>query len=149
MLVAPDGRAVAVRDATGLLRVSGSRAGTYAVEQLFDEERGPPPDGVELRRGVRCDDHACLLTVKGGALVSHVLDAAAFPEDCRRADVVVTPLAAPVDCSAELVIDRARLESHGAHAVRMAGAGDGDPPAFDLRTDRSAFPRPWQAGAER
>jgi competence protein ComEC len=149
MLVAPDGRTVAVRDATGVLRVSGSRAGAYTVEQLFDEEPGPPPEGTELRRGVRCDDVACLLTTKDGALVSHVLDAAAFPEDCRRAEIIVTPLAAPVDCGAKLVIDRARLDKFGAHAVRMARGGGGNPPTFDLRTDRSAFPRPWQGGGER
>ena len=40
-----------------------------------------------------------------GVAVAHVLDPAAFPEDCRRAEIVVTALAAPADCRARLVID--------------------------------------------
>ena len=110
ILVAPDGKAVAVRDASGMLRVSGSRAGSYVVEQFFDEEPGPAPDGAALREGVRCDAAGLPAGRRGAALtVAHVLDPAAFPEDCRRADIVVTPLAAPADCRAPLVIDAPRL----------------------------------------
>ena len=39
----------------GVLRVSGARAGSYIVEQFFDEEGGPPADATALREGVRCD----------------------------------------------------------------------------------------------
>jgi competence protein ComEC len=72
-----------------------------------------------------------------------VLDAGAFPEDCSRAELVVTALTAPRDCGA-LTIDAARLSAFGAHAVRI----DGEPGrySFDIETERTAFPRPWQAG---
>jgi competence protein ComEC len=145
ILVAPDGKAVAVRDAGGVLRVSGAAAGSYAVEQFFDEEPGPDPDAAALREGVRCDRLACELTGAGGLAVAHVLDPAAFPEDCRRADVIATPLVAPADCGARLVIDLKRLERLGAHAVRL-GAG-GSPSSLAVTTERAAVPRPWQASS--
>jgi competence protein ComEC len=147
VLVAPDGRAVAVRDAGGVLRVSGSRSGSYAIDQLFDKEATEPLAGAELRKGVRCDPAACLLSAARGVSVAHVLDPVAFAEDCRRADIVVTPLTAPVDCRAPLVIDGDQLGRFGAHAVRTdieAGA-----PVFTLRRARSIAPRPWQAGGGR
>jgi competence protein ComEC len=143
VLVAPDGRTVALRDADGVLRVSGSRADSYTIEQFFDEEPGAAPAAEELRRGVRCDALACLLTGGKDIEVSHVLDAGAFPEDCGRVEIVITALAAPRDCGA-LAIDAARLAAFGAHAVRI----DGEPGrvSFEIRTERSVFPRPWQAG---
>lgn len=145
VLVAPEGNAIAVRDARGVLRVARARAGSYVVEQFFDEEGGAPADAATLREGVRCDGMACLLESRGELLVSHVLDPAAFAEDCRRAIVVATPLIAPADCQAQLVIDARALALHGAHAVRF-DASEGSL-AFRVTTDRSATPRPWQARA--
>ena len=142
ILVAPDGTAVAVRDDGGILRVSGARAGSYIVEQFFDEEGGPPADGAALREGMRCDASACLLLDADGDIVSHVLDPSAFAEDCEPAAVVATRLTAPTDCAAPLVIDAARLSRFGAHAIRV-GSEDGKP-IFRVTTDRSATPRPWQ-----
>jgi competence protein ComEC len=147
ILVAPDGAAVAVRDQAGLLRVSGARAGSYTVEQFFDEEGGPPVDGAELREGVRCDSSACLLTVATGAIVSHVLDPVAFAEDCARATVVVSALTAPQDCRASLVIDAPKLSRYGAHGVRVVGSVD--EPRFQVTTELSESPRPWQGRSGR
>jgi competence protein ComEC len=147
ILVAPGGTAVAVRDQTGLLRVSGARAGSYVVEQFFDEEGGPPKDGAVLREGVRCDSSACLLIGADSHLVSHVLDPAAFAEDCAHAIVVVSALTAPEDCRASLVIDAPRLSRHGAHAVRVVGSAD--KPSFQVTTTLSESPRPWQGRSER
>jgi competence protein ComEC len=142
ILVAPDGSAVAVRDAAGTLRISGARAGSYVVEQFFDEERDQLSSGAELRMDVRCDETACLLVDAGGHLISHVTDPAAFPEDCVRAAVIATALTAPEDCGARLVIDRPRLATFGAHAVRIGGASD--VPEFEVTTELTGYPRPWQ-----
>jgi competence protein ComEC len=142
IMVAPEGNAVAVRDPSGVLRVSGSRAGSYTVDQFFDKEASAAPTGDELREGVRCDPAACTLGAANEMLVSHVLDPVAFAEDCRRAEVIVTPLTAPADCRARLVIDGKRLERFGPHAVRIGGGK----PAFSVTTERSIAPRPWQKG---
>jgi competence protein ComEC len=143
VLVSADARVVAVRDASGLLRVSGGRAGSYTIEQLFDEEGGPPPASDDLRKGVECDALGCILP-GAGAVVAHVLDAGAFPEDCSRAEIVVSPLTAPRSCRAALVVDAPRLARSGAHAVRYGGGGPRG--GVSVTAERSAFPRPWQAG---
>lgn len=143
ILVSPDGKVVAVRDGEGVLRVSGARAGSYTVEQFFDEEGNPPSDAATLRKGVRCDDTACLLTDPNGGLVSHVLDPAAFAEDCGRVLVIATALTAPTDCRALLVIDRTKLARFGAHAARISSTAG--TPAFRVATELSGAPRPWQA----
>jgi competence protein ComEC len=143
VMIASDGRATAVRDVEGALRVSGSRVGSYAIEQFFDKEPTPAPSRDDLRKGLRCDPAACLLGAAGGVRVAHIIDPVAFPEDCRRAHVIVTPLTAPADCRAPLVIDAERLERFGSHVVHAA-VGDGEP-AFRVTTERSASPRPWQA----
>lgn len=142
MLVAPDGKAVAVRDAEGVLRVSGARAGSYTVEQFFDEEGDEPTSATALRAGVRCDAAACLLADREGRLVSHVLDPAAFSEDCWRVPMIVTSLTAPADCPAPLIIDAPRLVRLGAHAVRVTSGTAG--PDFRVTTELSVNPRPWQ-----
>ena len=79
-----------MRDASGALRVSGSRAGSYTIDQLFEEERGAPPNAAALRENVRCDPQACLLNAASGFAVAHVLDPAAMAEECRRSTIVVT-----------------------------------------------------------
>lgn len=145
IFVAPSGTAVAVRDAEGVLRVSGARAGSYVAGQFFDEEGGEPTDAAALRLGVSCDASACLLRDRIGNMVSHVRDASAFAEDCARTAVIATRLVAPPDCQVPLVIDAAQLSRFGAHAVWIAE--EAGKPSFRIATDRSATPRPWQAGA--
>jgi competence protein ComEC len=140
ILVAPEGAAVAVRDAVGTLRVSGARTGSYVVEQFFDKEDAPPADAATLRDGIRCDALACILGASGGMEVSHVLDPAAFVEDCARADVIVSALDAPDDCRARLVIDATQLSRFGAHAIWIDSSG-----GFRVTTARSRTPRPWEA----
>ncbi|MGQ7791901.1 ComEC/Rec2 family competence protein [Faunimonas sp. B44] len=140
VVLSPDGRVAAVRDETGVLRVSGGRAGSFTVEQLFESEPGMP-SRAELRAGMACDEAACLLRGAGGRLVSHVRDAVAFAEDCRRAAVVLTPLPAPPGCAAAIVIDRDRLARFGAHAIAFPGGPDGAPVVATAHGDMK---RPWQ-----
>jgi competence protein ComEC len=144
VMIAGSGRAIAVRDADGVLRVSGSRSGSYTIEQFFDKESIDPLKGDALRIGVACDSLGCLIGGAEGIRVAHVRDPVAFAEDCRRADIVVTPLTAPIDCAAPLVIDAKRLAGFGSHAVRVKSGSDG--PRFSVTAERSSAPRPWQAG---
>lgn len=143
IMVAPDGKTVAVRDHGGVLRVSGSRSGSYAIDQFFDKEAMDPPVGDALRKGMRCDPFACLLDAVGGMRVAHVLDPVAFAEDCARADIVVTPLVAPTSCAA-LVVDARDLSRYGAHAIWIAE--DDGAPTLSLARSRGDAPRPWQKG---
>lgn len=142
ILVAPDGKSIAVRDVTGVLRVSGARTGSYRVDQFFDDEGNQPTSRAELRNGVICDRAACLLTDRAGNVVSHVFEAAAFGEDCGHASIIVSSLTAPADCHAPLIIDAPRLGNLGAHAVRISGSYPA--PIFDVETALTTNPRPWE-----
>jgi competence protein ComEC len=144
ILIAPNGMAIAVRDANGILRVSGGRAGSYVIDQFFDEEGGPPAP-ESLREGVSCDEAACILHGAKGLSISHVRSASAFAEDCRRADMIVTTLTAPSDCRAGIVIDADDLARRGAHAIRARVAGSER--TYSVSTGQPDVSRPWQAGA--
>jgi competence protein ComEC len=143
IIVSADGAAVAVRSADGALRVSGSRAGSFLLDQWMEAEAGRAPPAEALRDGLVCDDWACHLVGPTGGLVAHIRHPAAFAEDCRRALVVVTPLVASAACPAPLVIDAARLSRFGSHAVTLPRGAVPDPAATSIATAWPARPRPW------
>jgi competence protein ComEC len=150
IVMTAEGRAVGVRDAGGTLRIAGSRAGSFIIGQWLEAEGPRAPEPSAIRDGVACGRLGCILKSKGGLVVAHIRDPAAFIEDCRRADIVLTPLRAPDDCAAALVIDGRATARRGAHAVYFAQTGDLDAPGKTLaETVRivTAWPeirRPWQ-----
>jgi competence protein ComEC len=77
-----------------------------------------------LRTGAACDGLGCMSRACAtGATVALVTDAGAFEEDCRRAAVVATKLAAPAWCRPALLIDKTVLAAQGATAVWVTGQG--------------------------
>jgi len=141
---APGGDAVAVRTASGRLAVMGRRPSLFAVEQWLSADgdgrparqalipRSGSPDGT-----MRCDRLGCV-ALTPDATVSVVLDPRAFPEDCARADIIVSPLFAPARCGARLVLDRAKLAKTGAVALRFRGE------RIEVTRERSRNEdRPW------
>ncbi|RAI31925.1 hypothetical protein CH341_32435, partial [Rhodoplanes roseus] len=72
-----------------------------------------------------------------GAAVALVRTAAAFPDDCARAALIVTLRPPPPGCRAQ-VIDRAMLERTGALALRRTADG------FSTTSARvPGYDRPW------
>lgn len=79
-------------------------------------------------------------------LVSLVRDSAAFEEDCRKVDIIVSALNAPPGCRARVVIDGTRLAREGAVALTF---GAPDIPVASRSTPAqapSAAPSPSSAG---
>lgn len=79
-------------------------------------------------------------------LVSLVRDSAAFEEDCRKVDIIVSALNAPPGCRARVVIDGTRLAREGAVALTF---GAPDTPVASRSTPAqapSAAPSPSSAG---
>jgi competence protein ComEC len=147
ILISNTGTMVAVRDASGALRVSAKRPNRFVLEQWFRREGLTVPEREEFARDVRCDRDACLVALPGGGVLAHIRTAAAFAEECRRASIIVTKLDAPQNCGSDLVIDKGKLAQSGAHIVnvrpRQSGAG---PPVHDYRVRTAYQPvrRPWQ-----
>jgi competence protein ComEC len=86
-------------------------------------------------------------------LIAHVTDAAAFEEDCQRADLVITPLVAPARCRLTTTVIDARVLAHtGAltltwpDPIAAARATPGAPSAAAAPIATFAHPsppRPW------
>jgi competence protein ComEC len=139
LFVDREGAGAAIRSPGGQL-VTVGRASAFVVEQWLRADGDlRSADDPSLHEGARCDRLGCVVSLPDGRAVAFVQDARAFPEDCRRAMVIVSPLPAPAGCGAALVLDRARLRASGATAVRIAASGEPN-----VRTVRIVGePRPW------
>jgi competence protein ComEC len=143
ILIAADGRAVAIRGADGRLSVATTGRDTFAVrEWLAADGDGRAVDEASLRAGIRCDPIGCIGRLGDGRLVALSLTMEALAEDCRRAAVVASPREAPPGCAA-LVIDRTAWRRTGAVALYLDGqslaAVPTRPPGYD---------RPWSPAYE-
>ena len=87
----------------------------------------------------RCDGLGCTLTLPDGRRVALVTDKRAFPEDCARADILISRQSASPGCAAAFVLDRAFLAAHGAAALRLTREG-----AHIVTTRRPGEAVPWR-----
>lgn len=142
LVVAADGRSVAVRQPDGRLSLVGASPGAFALDQWLRADGDPRAADDASLRTARCDPAACVTRMADGRAVSVITRASAFAEDCTRAAVVVTPLVAPAWCRPALLVDRVSLARTGAVAFTPSGAG------LAMRSARSpAARRPWHPPA--
>jgi competence protein ComEC len=141
--VAPSGDAVAYRAADGKLAIIGRGRNVFAAEQwLRADADGRQPAEALAKSG--CDKLGCVGILASGQTVSLIFDRAAFAEDCTRADIVVTPLFAPLGCAAGIVIDRDTLKKTGALTLTFAKDG------VQMRSARAPDEdRPWSPAPKR
>lgn len=150
ILVAPTGESVAVRGDGGALGVLG-RANAFTTVQWLRADGDAREVGSKVAPTMapsngHCDKLGCVAPVLGGQTLSVVADPAAFEEDCRRADIVVTPLYVPASCAAEVIIDRGSLEQTGAVALWRHNGAWAMRPTRSPGEDRpwSPAPHPWR-----
>jgi len=138
VLVSADGTAFAVRGADGRLGMIKSGSDSFALrEWLAADADARTVKDDSLANGVRCDASGCIGRLRDGVLVAFVKAIDAFPEDCRRAALVVSARDAPADCRA-VVIDRSVWRRSGAMSLRRVGQG------FEITSSRPAgYERPW------
>lgn len=169
LLVAEDGRLLAVREADGRLALSSKRRARFVAEQWLRRSAvemahawpapavsagdpgaafvGAGTGGVAARR-LRCDGYGCLYRHPRG-LVALPVDPMALAEDCRAARLLVTLLSVPRACregreAPALIVDRWSLWREGGHAIRLAESG------IEVATTRAARgERPWVRRAAR
>ncbi len=145
VLVAGDGRSIAVRGSDGRLSVHRSPGGdAFAVRTwLAADGDDRAPDDASLRGGMRCDDNGCIGRAPSGQAVALALRPEAFEEDCRIAAVVIVAREAPPWCQA-LVVDRTQLRAQGAAAIRFREGG----PELEFARPQGLL-RPWTRQPER
>jgi len=138
VLVSANADAVAVRGPSGRLSILRSSSETLtARDWLSADGDARQPNDPALRSGFDCDDAACIARLANGAIVSVARTAHGLVEDCRHADLVVTPREAPPNCRAD-VMDRRVLREGGAAAVERTVQGWRIERAIPPGTDR-----PW------
>lgn len=141
LAVAPTGAAAAYRGADGRLKVIGRGRNAFAAEQwLRADADGRAPDEALTRSG--CDKLGCTGILADGKTIALVLHRAAFAEDCTRADIIVTPLFAPIGCAAPIVIDREKLKETGALTLSFGKTGTMMQSARAADEDRPWSPAP-------
>lgn len=151
VLVGRHGSPVAVRGDDGRLHLLMEKTDRFdaAIWLAADADARALGDRT-LAEGWRCDSFGCAFTrgpgADGGAgvVVAVVRDPRGFVEDCRRADVVVSRLAAPPGCAATAtVIDRPRQAETGAVALTIGAAvATVGPPVADPASRRDTLVDP-------
>lgn len=136
VLVGRHGSPVAVRGDDGRLHVLAGRDERFdvAIWLAADADQRSPGD-PRLAEGWRCDGLGCVFRRAGGdgraaLTIAVVREPRGFVEDCGRADVVISRLAAPPGCG-DLgeVVDRPRQATTGALALTASGTLEVPAPA--------------------
>jgi competence protein ComEC len=122
ILVERDGRALALRTEEGRLALPPATRASYSIDNWLLAD-GDERDAVAASAGspFRCDLLGCIGKFKGKtvALIKHP---AALEDDCRMADIVITPFSVGRACEeARVVVDRRALQLEGAHALYFDG----------------------------
>jgi competence protein ComEC len=154
ILIERDGSGIVVRGKDDLLIVAGKPSRFVLQQWLTADGDGRNPDDVALRQGAACDAQGCVVATKDGRSIAYARDRLAIIEDCRRADLVVTPIPWTAPCAAKL-IDRTALSRDGATALVRRGGdwrshvseqGNGDRPwSRKVEAPPSAPTRPASA----
>jgi len=148
MLIAGDGQLIAVRDERGRLLLSQPRGNRFSSDVWLQRDGQTdrplwPDDGDMSNPRLACDPLGCIYR-HGAHVVALVRDRAAFAEDCRRATLILTPIAAPERClTPAQLIDRAALLRNGSYALWF----DADRLRTETVRDRRGE-RPWVLKSE-
>jgi competence protein ComEC len=123
LLIAGDGRNVAVRGKDGRLHLMRSAKDSFMLKEWLaaDADSRPVTDPT-LAEGVSCDGAGCVTQLRDGRFVALTLQPHGLADDCAVAAVIVTARQAPADCAA-LVIDQQNLLRRGATALRRTSGG--------------------------
>jgi competence protein ComEC len=121
LLIAGDMRLVAVCAPDGSYLPSVTR-GQAAVADTWTRraaaQLGPiwPANGSTADGALHCDSQGCFYR-RRGETVALIRDGAALADDCRSADLIVSPVAAHRVCRGAHVIDRIDTYENGGYAV--------------------------------
>ncbi|HWJ87320.1 MAG TPA: ComEC/Rec2 family competence protein [Pelagibacterium sp.] len=139
ILIADQSQALAVRHGGELALIAG-RLNTFATNVWSERYI---TDIGKSHENNHCDSMGCVIDSDKGFTLALVKTRAAFDEDCRVADIVVTRLVAPSACRevARMVVDASDLERLGAHMIGW------NEKALTVRTAIDPPDRPWRIGS--
>ena len=124
VLIARDGRMLAVRDANSLLQAMPFRGKGFEIGRWLeaDGDARAARDAIN-KDAFRCDGIGCR-TYRSKLDMTVSWHPAALRDDCRRSRILVLRFVADRKCTGpELIIDRRDLERYGSHAVYLGATG--------------------------
>ncbi|MFG1464651.1 ComEC/Rec2 family competence protein [Xanthobacter sp. DSM 24535] len=122
ILIAPDGRTVAVRIADGTLSILGASANKMVAEQwLSRESDARSPQSPGLADAFLCDRMGCTARTSGG-IVAVSRRPEGLEADCLNAVLVVSPNPAPIKCPAQVVTPTDMARTGTLALFHVAGA---------------------------
>ena len=139
MLISGTGRQVALIGPEGVQQLVRPRAERFATG-IWKAAYG---DAMVEEGAFRCDSYGCTASL-GDRIVMIVEQGDRLWEDCRIADIIILPFAAPDVCtqmaSAErpILIDATKLQRYGAHGLKRAADGN-----ITITLARPLLNRPW------
>ena len=145
ILIARDGKNLALRDAAGKLRVLDPRKDAYSVRKWLEADgdaRTPREAANPENSPFSCDALACIAQIGSGKLMSYIRSPAALEEDCQRAEILISPMAVSrIRCKRPAhVIDIHYLKQNGATSLTVDGH------KIRIRTvARDEGKRPWSS----
>jgi competence protein ComEC len=153
VIVAQNGRLVAVRSGSGSLEAMPAKRGKFEIERWLEYD-GDGRSAAEAQGGdaFHCDSVGCVAHVKG-ATVAVAKASAAGGDDCANADILVLDMPKPKDCARpRTIIDVFDVWRNGNAAIYVERPSPDLPPRFRVETV-AAFrgERPWSQlpGAEK
>lgn len=142
LVIDPAARMALVRGEDGRYRVLsvGTPARFTLTQWLPALGDNRQPSDPSLKDGVRCDKSGCITRAKDGRNVALVMKLDALREDCRHADIVITPLAGIAACDSIKLLARGHFDRYGATKITTRNAGE-----WMLETTLDpATSRPWR-----
>jgi competence protein ComEC len=117
LLIARDLRSAAIRGQDGKLIVMGQRPDAYTASQWLTRD-GDRRELAAARSAAHCDTLGCVALGMQGRLVAIAGAVSALPEDCTRAQVLISNLPLHGKCRGpELLVDRSDTARNGALAI--------------------------------
>lgn len=145
LVIDPSGKIALVRGQDGRYHVlSVGTANRFTLSQwlpALGDNRST--DAPSLRENVRCDKNGCVTRTFDGRQVALVTRVDQLREDCRRADIVITPLARIGSCNETKLLAREHFDRFGATKITTRHAGEWQ---VETGLDPSVN-RPWRRKA--
>ncbi len=128
ILIARDGKNLAVRAKDGQLSILNPGKDAYSIRKWLEadgDKRTPRAAANRQNSPFSCDSLACMATIGKTLTLSYIRHPAALDEDCRRADIIISPIPVRTSrCKAPAhVIDIFDLRRNGATALTLDGKG--------------------------
>jgi len=151
ILIAENGRAVAVKNESGELGLLYKRASKFVTGIWGKSWSGGKFADLKLSKD-QCNRERCIYVLPNSKTLHILYNPDLIGSSCQRADVLIAPRLWWINCKArvpELILKRYDFEQYGAHAIysdadMMSDSNSQKSHNFRIETALSKQARPWQ-----